>query len=151
VPHALGGDASEVMLEHARRRLAGAGDVRFARSAGTSVPALADDSVDLAYSLLTLQHVEREDAFALLRDLRRIVRAGGRAYLTFPNILSDTYLDAFLAYVDGGEVGNAARARFYTPQEVECLLPAAGFGIERMDASVEMIVVCGDAPGPPRG
>jgi ubiquinone/menaquinone biosynthesis C-methylase UbiE len=143
-------DASEVMLGHARRRLADAGNVRFARSEGTSVPALPDDSVDLAYSLLTLQHLEREDAFALLRDLRRIVRPGGCAYLTFPNVLTDTYLDAFLAYVDAGEVANPARARFYTPQEVGRLLPAAGFGVERLDEGVELVAVCGEPPaGPP--
>jgi ubiquinone/menaquinone biosynthesis C-methylase UbiE len=143
-------DASDVMLGHARRRLAGTGDVRFARSEGTRVPELPDDSVDVAYSLLTLQHLEREDAFALLRDLRRIVRPDGTAYLTFPNILTDTYLEAFVAYVDGGEVANAARARFYTPQEVERLLPAAGFGIRSLEAGVEMVVVCGDAPERPR-
>lgn len=137
-------DASGVMLDHAARRLSGAGDVRFARSEGTRIPALGDASIDVAYSLLTLQHLEREDAFALLRDLRRIVRPGGRAYLTFPNILTDTYLDSFLNYVDAGEVGNRARARFYTPQEVERLLPVAGFGLERIDAGVEIVVVCGD-------
>jgi ubiquinone/menaquinone biosynthesis C-methylase UbiE len=139
-------DASDVMLGHARRRLAGAGDVRFARSEGTNVPAIPDDAVDVAYSLLTLQHLEREDAFALLRDLRRIVRPGGRAYLTFPNVLTDTYLDAFLAYVDAGEVANPARARFYTPQEVERILPAAGFGLESLEAGVEIVAICGDAP-----
>lgn len=140
-------DASEVMLAHARRRLADAGgDVRFARSAGTSVPALPDDAVDLAYSLLTLQHLEREDAFALLRDLRRIVRPGGRAYLTFPNLLSDTYLDAFLAHIDAGHVASRARARYYTPQEVARLLPAAGFGVTRLEEGVEIVAVCGDPP-----
>jgi ubiquinone/menaquinone biosynthesis C-methylase UbiE len=140
-------DASDVMLDHARKRLAGTGDVRFARSEGIRVRALPDDSVDVAYSLLTLQHLEREDAFALLRDLRRIVRRGGCAYLTFPNILTETYLDAFLAYVDGGEISNAARARFYTPQEVERLLPVAGFGIERLEVGVEIVVVCRDVAG----
>jgi SAM-dependent methyltransferase len=139
-------DASEAMLQRARRRLDGAGDVRFARCVGTRVPALPDDSVDLAYSLLTLQHLEREDAFALLRDVRRIVRPGGHAFLTFPNILSEEYLGSFLAYVDGGQVGNAARARFYTPQEVERILPAAGFGVEGLEVGVEIVAVCGDRP-----
>ena len=43
------------------------------------MPAVPDDAVDVAYSLLTLQHLEREDAFALLRDLRRVVRPGAAA------------------------------------------------------------------------
>jgi ubiquinone/menaquinone biosynthesis C-methylase UbiE len=135
-------DASDAMLAGARRRLAGAGNVRFARCDGTRIPALPDDAVDLAYSLITLQHLEREDAFALLRELRRVVRPGGRAFITFPNLLSDVYLAAFVDQAERGQVANPARARAYTPQEVERLLPAAGFAVERLDASVEIAVVC---------
>jgi ubiquinone/menaquinone biosynthesis C-methylase UbiE len=134
-------DASETMLAAARRRLDGP-NVRYARSEGTAMPAVPSESVDTAYSLLTLQHLEREDAFALLRDLHRVLRPGGRAFLTFPNLLSDTYLDAFVAQVEGGEVANPARARAYTPQEVERLLPAAGLDIERLEAGVEIVAVC---------
>jgi ubiquinone/menaquinone biosynthesis C-methylase UbiE len=135
-------DASEAMLASARRRLEGLANVRFARSEGTAMPAVPTASVDMAYSLLTLQHLEREDAFALLRDLRRVLRPGGRAFLTFPNLLSDTYLAAFVQQVERGEVANPARARAYTPQEVERLLPAAGFALERLDAGVEIVAVC---------
>lgn len=135
-------DASEAMLASARRRLEGLANVRFARSEGTAMPAVPGESVDMAYSLLTLQHLEREDAFALLRDLRRALRPGGRAFLTFPNLLSDTYLAAFVAQVEAGEVANQARARAYTPQEVERLLPAAGLAIERLEAGVEIVAVC---------
>ena len=135
-------NASEAMLEQARLRLADLRNVRVARCDGTHVPAVPDDAVDVAYSLLTLQHVEREDAFALLRELRRVVRPGGRLYLTFPNLLSDTYLDAFVTQADRGDVANPARARAYTPQEVERVLPAAGFAVERLDAGVEIAVVC---------
>jgi ubiquinone/menaquinone biosynthesis C-methylase UbiE len=130
------------MLAAARRRLEGLPNVRFARGEGTSMPAVPGGSVDLAYALLVLQHLEREDAFALLRDLRRALRPGGRAFLTFPNLLSDAYLTAFVEQVDGGEVANPARARAYTPQEVERLLPAAGLPIERLDAGVEIVAVC---------
>jgi hypothetical protein len=79
------------------------------------------------YSVLVLQHVEREDAFCMLRDVRRVLRPGGVAYLTFPNILDDGYLSAFVQYAETGEVANVARARFYTPAEVERLVTAAGF------------------------
>ena len=135
-------DASDAMLASARERLGGLANVRFARCEGTAMPALPRNSVDVAYSLLTLQHVEREDAFALLRDLRRVLRPGGVAYLTFPNLLSDTYLAAFVEHVDRGDVANPTRARLYTPQEVERLLPAAGFPIESLDIGVELVVVC---------
>ena len=127
-------DVSETMLALARERLADLPQVRFARSAGTAVPDIPAESVDFAYSLLTLQHVEREHAFELLGELNRVLRPGGSVHLTFPNLLSETYLDHFLGNVRSGEVTNPARARFYTPEEVRRLLPAAGFEIVELEA-----------------
>ena len=134
-------DSSPVMLDLARKRLAALGNVRYARCPGTTIP-LADESVDLAYSVLTLQHVEREHAFSLLRELRRTTRRGGAVYLTFPNLLSDEYLASFVTYVDTGEVANPRRARFYTREEVERLLPAAGLRIEELTAGTEIVLLC---------
>jgi ubiquinone/menaquinone biosynthesis C-methylase UbiE len=135
-------DVSETMLRFARERLAELPNVHFVLGRGIALPELESGSIDFVYSLLTLQHVEREHAFRLLRELRRVLRDGGRAFLTFPNLLSDEYLQAFLHYVDVDEVGNPARARFYTPQEVERLLPAAGLEIEQLEAGVEIIATC---------
>lgn len=135
-------DVSETMLRFARQRLSQQPNVRFLLGRGTALPEIETGSVDFAYSLLTLQHVEREHAFRLLRELRRVLRDRGRAYLSFPNLLSDEYLQAFLHYVEVDEVRNPARARFYTPQEVERLLPAAGLEIEGLDAGVEIVATC---------
>jgi|GEM_PF-2037738 len=126
-------DASPAMLRMARQRLAAQGSVRLSRSTGTAIPEVPDGSVDFVYSLLVLQHVEREDAFAIMREFHRVLRPGGRAWLTFPNLLSDAYLGGFLEYVATGQSSNAARARMYTPQEVERLLPAAGFTVDALD------------------
>jgi SAM-dependent methyltransferase len=135
-------DASPRMLELARQRLAGLPNVRYARCIDTAIPEVPTASVDLAYALLVLQHLEREDAFLLLEELRRIVRPTGTLVVTFPNLLSDTYLAGFLDYARTGEVTNPARARMYTPQEVERLLPAAGFDIVDIEADVEIFAVC---------
>ena len=135
-------DASERMLELARERMNGIPNVRFAVCRGTSIPDVPSGSVDMAYSILTLQHLEKEDAFQLLREVRRILRPGGSAYFTFPNLLTDEYLSSFLEYVDSGEVKNPARARFYTPEEVGRLLPAAGFEILELAAGVEIEATC---------
>jgi ubiquinone/menaquinone biosynthesis C-methylase UbiE len=135
-------DASKTMLDLARTRLARLPNVRFVLGEGTSLPDVPSERVDLAYSLLTLQHVEREHAFLLLRELRRVLRPGGLAYVTFPNLLSDVYLRAFIQYAESGEVRNPARARFYTPEEVRRLLPAAGFAITQLEADVEILVTC---------
>jgi ubiquinone/menaquinone biosynthesis C-methylase UbiE len=135
-------DASQTMLALARERLADLPNVHFARSYDVSLPDLADGSIDFAYSLLTLQHVEREHAFMLLREIRRALRDGGTAYFTFPNLLSDRYLADFLKYAETGEATNQARARFYTPEEVRRILPPAGFAVRELAADIEIVVTC---------
>jgi ubiquinone/menaquinone biosynthesis C-methylase UbiE len=143
-------DASETMLALARERLADRSNVRFALCQGTTIPALADNSIDFAYSILTLQHLEREDAFKLLLELRRMMRPKAKAFLTFPNLLSDEYLSSFLEYVEAGEASNPVRARFYTPEEVRRLIPVAGFDIQSFVAGVEIEVTCVAAERVPR-
>jgi ubiquinone/menaquinone biosynthesis C-methylase UbiE len=133
-------DASERMLEMARERMADRPNVRFARCEGTTLPELGNATIDMAYSLLTLQHVEREDAFLLMRELCRVVRPGGTIYLTFPNLLSETYFSGFVSYADSGEVANPVRARLYTEQEVEWILPAAGLELVEVRPETEIRV-----------
>jgi len=134
-------DASTRMLELAADRLAAFDNVRLARCVDTSIPDVATSSVDVAYSILVLQHVEREDAFLLLQELHRVLKPTGVAVVTFPNLLSAQYLASFLDYARTGQVANPARARMYTPQEVERLLPAAGFDVE-VEADIELWAVC---------
>jgi SAM-dependent methyltransferase len=135
-------DASEAMLAMARRRLANLGNIRFTRCLGTRLPEIPDASVDLAYSVLVLQHLEREDAFLLLGDIHRVLRPGGRLYVTFPNLLDDGYLTTFIENAEGGHMANPSRTRLYTPQEVGRLLPAAGFEPEEVEAGTEIVAVC---------
>jgi ubiquinone/menaquinone biosynthesis C-methylase UbiE len=134
-------DISPQMLEMARERLAGHANVRLVRATPRGVPEIGAGIVDLVYSVLVLQHVEREDAFCMLRDVLRMLRPGGTAYLTFPNLLDDGYLASFVRYAETGEVANVARARFYTPSEVERLLAAAGFAGARVGDGADIVAV----------
>ncbi|HXY42790.1 MAG TPA: class I SAM-dependent methyltransferase [Acidimicrobiales bacterium] len=135
-------DVSDEMLAMAAERLADRPNVRFARCADTRIPDIADSSVDFVYSILVLQHLEREDAFLMLREIHRILRPGATAYLTFPNLLSDVYLQSFVTYAESGEAAtNPVRARVYTPQEVERLLPVAGLTVTSLEAGVEIVVL----------
>jgi 2-polyprenyl-3-methyl-5-hydroxy-6-metoxy-1,4-benzoquinol methylase len=133
-------DASTRMLELAAERMAHIGNVRYARCYDVKIPDVASESIDLVYSLLVLQHLEREDAFLLLQELRRIVKPTGTVFLTFPNLLSDVYLNAFVS--DAALTPrNPVRARIYTPQEVDRLLSEVGFSVE-IDPDVEIRAVC---------
>ncbi|HAM01688.1 MAG TPA: hypothetical protein DCQ30_05610, partial [Acidimicrobiaceae bacterium] len=132
-------DASERMLQLATQRLAGCPNVRLVQSADTQIP-VPDDSIDFAYSLLVLQHVEREDAFLLLEELHRVVKPSGRVALTFPNLLSETYMDSFVSYARSRASSQANRARIYTPEEVERVMSTAGFASE-LQVGTEICVV----------
>ena len=134
-------DASARMLDLARTRMADLSNVRYATCVDTAIPDVPDGGVDLAYALLVLQHLEREDAFLLLEELRRVVAQSGTVVVTFPNLLSDTYLAAFLDYVRNGQVTNQARARMYTPDEVARVVTAAGFDVD-LEVDVEILAVC---------
>lgn len=134
-------DASSRMLELAAQAMADRTNINYALCRDTSIPDVPDESVDLAYAILVLQHVEREDAFLLLKELRRVVRPTGTVMVTFPNLLSDVYLESFLEYVRTGASSYPARARMYTPQEVERILPYAGFSVT-IDAQTEIRAVC---------
>ena len=135
-------DVSEQMLGYARRRMAEHKNVRYARCADTTVPDIADASVDFLYSIITLQHLEREDAFNLVRDVHRMLRPGGKAFLTWPNLLDDGFLESFLAYASNGESTNPARARIYTTTELQRLLPAAGFASLEVRDEPNIVTVC---------
>jgi ubiquinone/menaquinone biosynthesis C-methylase UbiE len=134
-------DVSLGMLDMARERLKEFSNVQFVHSEDVHIPIVPSSSVDLAYSFLVLQHVEREDAFLLLEELRRLLKPSGTVVLTFPNLLSDVYLNSFLNYAHNGAAAREpARARTYTPQEVERLMAAAGF-LPEVTAEQEIRVV----------
>jgi ubiquinone/menaquinone biosynthesis C-methylase UbiE len=135
-------DISPTMLEMAAERLAGLTNITVTTADVSSVPDVPDETIDLVYSILVLQHLEREDAFLMLRDIRRMLKPGGIAYLTFPNLLYDGYLSSFIQYAESGEVANKARARFYTPSEVERVTLAAGFGSVELREAPDIVAIC---------
>lgn len=68
---------------------------------------LADDSVDLAFSYITLQHCHHDDALALVREAVRVTRPGGHLAL---NLRTWTGRDALL-----WPAGKLTRALFKVP------------------------------------
>lgn len=137
-------DASPTMLTMAQERLSGFTNVRYARCLDTRVPDIADGSVDVVYSILVLQHLEKEDAFLLMRDVVRMLAPGGRALLTFPNILADEYLRTFIDCAEKGRacIDVSARTRFYTLAEVERLTLAAGFSSVELEEGTDLFALC---------
>jgi len=125
-------DVSGEMIRLAGERLAGLSNVRL-REVGNRdfLSAFEAERFDLVFSLLVLQHLEREDAFLYLRDAHRVLKPGGRLFTQFPNYLSPTYTRAFLSGADT-PLRSPGRVRAYTEAEVRHTLETAGFEITEL-------------------
>ncbi|HEV2075516.1 MAG TPA: methyltransferase domain-containing protein [Thermoleophilaceae bacterium] len=103
----VGVDANPEAHEHARLRYARAG-IRFERELIDSF----DEPSDAVVFLQTVEHVE--DPAATLCHLRSLLRPGGRAYVSTPNVLT-------LAPPGAPKSGNPWHLREYRPEEFRSL------------------------------
>jgi SAM-dependent methyltransferase len=75
-------DVSEEMLKHARQVLADRDNVGYLHGNGTDLSGVADRSVDVVFSYITLQHVPTvEGQLSYVRETARVLRPGGQAAL----------------------------------------------------------------------
>lgn len=75
----IGIDVSWEMLDFARGRFP---HTMFRQTDGHSIP-LDDASVDFAFSVLALQHMDAADVASVLYDVARVLTDDGRCYLRF--------------------------------------------------------------------
>jgi SAM-dependent methyltransferase len=75
----LATDVSQEMLNRARANLADRGNVEYLLVPGNGALPLPDDSVDVVFSYITLQHVASElDQLRYLHESARVLAPGGR-------------------------------------------------------------------------
>ena len=87
------------------------------------VPAIADGALDFVCSTMVMEHFPNEDAY--LAEIRRLLRPGGRAYVT--TVYKKTWAWYFRKR-DGESVLDTSHLREYTDVDVvRGLIGAAGF------------------------
>ena len=137
-PHVVelwGVDISGEMISQAKHRLAQFPNVHLRElDLGEFLSGFGTGSFDLVFSLLVLQHMDREDAFLYLQDAHRVLKPGGTLFVQFPNFLSSEYTEAFLDPIRRGD-RSASRVRPYMVDEVRHLMGILQFEIQ--DLSVE--------------
>lgn len=134
-------DASPRMVEHARRRLGEAAEVRVADLA-LPLDFAADASFDGVVSGLAMEHVRDWDA--LFAEVRRILAPGGwllfsaqHPAFTGARLADGGYLEVQRVEERWGWVGGAVPAFYHRPLEAMVNPMAdAGFAIDRMDEPV---------------
>ena len=122
-------DISGEMISRARSRLEGLSNVHL-REVGLEeyLSAFPDGKFDLVFSLLVLQHMEREHAYTYLEHAHRVLKPGGLLFVQFPNFLSPEYTSTFLDPVVLKHL-SASRVRTYTVDEVRHMMEMLGFKI----------------------
>ena len=122
-------DISGEMISRARARLAGLPNVHLREVAPAEfLAAHPDGRFDLVFSLLVLQHLEKEDAFLYLEDARRVLRSGGTLFVQFPNLRSPEYTRSFRDVVRN-RPRSPGRVRPYTEEELRHWMEMLAFEI----------------------
>lgn len=79
----VGIDVASSMIAKARALNADIGNVRFVENTSAHIDGVADASVDLVYSNMTLQHIPTELAFGYVAEFLRVLAPGGVASFQF--------------------------------------------------------------------
>ncbi len=77
-----GVDVNSRMLSRARQRVTG-GNITFLKTDGRKID-VPEGSIDLLFSFLVLQHMDRGDVGHLTAEFRRVLKPTGRCFLQFP-------------------------------------------------------------------
>ncbi|MCI0503439.1 class I SAM-dependent methyltransferase [Candidatus Micrarchaeota archaeon] len=107
--HAILVDYSARCIAHCRKRLARHDNLSFIVNDGTALGGVQSSSVDFVFSYDSFVHMEEDVVFSYLREIRRVLRGGGRAVIHHPGRRDSTlWLWRFLAPF--GEIGRMAYA-----------------------------------------
>ncbi len=120
--YAIGLDISHNMLNNAREHLENNGhEPVLLRGDGTSLP-FKNDSIDMIYSLLVLQHISKENGKSVFEEVRRVLKPGGTAYIRVPGRFApENILFSFLQFISINFLGvnDPIRMRFYRVGEAK--------------------------------
>ena len=85
----IAADTSASMLRLVRPRFAGDDRLECVQLDGTGLGPVADGSVDAVFSFDVFVHLPQWDTFNYLREIRRVLRPGGKAIVHHGNVFSD--------------------------------------------------------------
>ena len=121
---AIGLDISSEMLKKARRRLDGLSNVRLKRLPLSLRFPVPTSTVDFAYYYHVSEHVDREDSFKILTEIRRSLRRSGTALVQFSLLDHSENRREFLKWAREGDP-EGVRSRFYSESEAQTMLQMA--------------------------
>ncbi len=121
-------DISDRMITIARQRLVGIKNVKFVRSTAWDLRTLHNATIDFCFSLHCLQHIDKEHTYLALKEIFRVLKPEGIAYLHFPSFTSETY---FSLFTEEEHWRDRSRVRAYTWPELNKIVTSLGYTIEK--------------------
>lgn len=137
-----GVDVSLEMIELAKKELSDIPNVFLHLTNGVDLKIFPENTFDFVYSFITLQHLEKEDAYVYMEEIYRVLKPGGKAFLGFPNLFSKAYWNDFLHHCSSIKSRLPSRVRVYTPNEVCFKLRKAGFKTRLFPPKDNIHVLC---------
>jgi SAM-dependent methyltransferase len=128
-----GCDISSSIIRIARHRTAHLKNVHFEVLTDCSLNGFPDDSFDRVYCYAVLMHMDQEDIFSYVQEMRRVMKPGGIVSFDAINLVSEEGWTRFMWEVEHYKDRQAARpihhSRFSTPQELSLYAEKAGLGL----------------------
>lgn len=119
-----GVDVSNKMIQYAKNNCKKVDNIHFRINNGKNLELYNNNTFDFVYSLLMLQHLEKEDAYNYITETYRVLRNGGKVLLQFPNKHASIYwICSLYNLVDS----SPSKMRLYTDKEALYTLKKAGF------------------------
>jgi ubiquinone/menaquinone biosynthesis C-methylase UbiE len=114
-------DVSGKMIDRAKRRLQGLTNIQFEKLNGLDLNQFVSESVNFVFAFDCLVHIEIEDAYCYLREIKRVLTPGGIGLLHFANLNSEEGWNKFIteAPLNRGNQKHFDRFCFLTWEIVE--------------------------------
>jgi len=120
-------DISRVMLDKARRVLAGVDHIAYSLQDSNALPGVETASVGLLVCFDVLVHCDLHVTMSYLREFCRVLKPGGRAFLSFADVTSPGGWERFASQQRASVAGFC----FTSPDAVRFLVGKAGLRIVR--------------------
>lgn len=136
----IGVDVSGRMIKLAKKRLRNFKNVSFHKNNGRDLSIFPDKKFDFVFSILTFQHLDKEDACFYLIEIHRVLKESRKAYIQFSNLLHDSNILEFINQ-SKKQRRTPLRMRWYTPSEVRKILGKIGFNIISLKTNRDIVVI----------
>lgn len=124
----IGGDVSDRMLAHLRRRLEDLPNVRTVSLNGYDLSPVASASLDVVYSTVVFMHLEEWERYRYIQEAYRVLKPEGRLYVDNFNLLSEEGWAVFEGVLAMDPLSRPPHAsKSSTPAELVEYLRRAGF------------------------